>query len=76
MKIQVLKFVVYFMFLVINSIICFAQDENLPDSPDGGSDPLVDPAPINNSIWILIVLAMILGVSVLSKKKKHSEVKG
>lgn len=76
MKNQGLKFVIYFFIFVVSPIASFAQGGGLPDSPDGDDDPIVDPAPINDFIWVLIVLAIILGVYILCKNKNTPQVKG
>lgn len=70
MKNQGLKFVMYFFIFFVHPIGVFAQSGGLPDSPEGGDDPLVDSSPINHFIWILIVLALILGVYVFFKNNK------
>jgi hypothetical protein len=67
MKNQGLKFVMYFFILFVNPIVAFAQAGGLPDSPEGDDDPLVDPAPIDDFIWILIFSALVLGACVLLK---------
>ncbi|MDD3003402.1 hypothetical protein [Flavobacterium sp.] len=73
---RLLKNVMLGLFIfVFNSIICSAQGGDFPDSPEGTDDPLVDPAPINDFIWILIFSALFLGVYVLLKNKKYSKIK-
>lgn len=70
MKNEGLKFVMYFFIFFVHPIVAFAQGGGLPDSPDGEDDPLLDPAPINGFIWVLIVLALTLGVYVFFKNNK------
>ena len=69
MKSQVRNCVLGLLIFTVNPIICFAQGDDFPDSPDGSDDPLLDPAPINEFIWILIIFALILGIYVMWKRK-------
>lgn len=69
MKSQLKIFVIGLLIFTLNPTICFAQGSDFPDSPEGGDDPLLDPAPLNDYIWILIILAFILGIYALQKKK-------
>ena len=48
-----------------NTLMVFSQGS--PDSPDGDGDPILDPAPINDFIWILIVAGLLVGISVFLK---------
>lgn len=69
MKSQLKIFAIGLLIFTLNPTICFAQGSDFPDSPEGDDDPLLDPAPLNDYIWILIILAFILGIYVLQKKK-------
>ena len=69
MKSQIRKFLIVLFIFILNPIVSFAQGTDFPDSPEGGDDPLLDPAPLNDYIWILIILAFILGIYALQKKK-------
>ena len=69
MKSQLKIFVIGLLIFTLNPIICFAQGTDFPDSPEGGDDPLLDPAPLNEFIWILIIFALILGIYVMWKRK-------
>ncbi len=75
MKSQVRNIVMYLFVFLLFPIICFGQDDGLPESPDGSEDPLTDPAPINESIWILMIFALILGWYLLLKKQNFSRIK-
>lgn len=55
----------YTLCLLANTFVVFSQGS--PDSPDGDGDPILDPAPIDDFIWILIVAGLLVGIYVLLK---------
>ena len=71
MKNQVRNYMWSLLFFVWNPLICMSQEDDFPDSPDGSGDPLLDPAPINDFIWLLLILAILLGFCIVVLKRKR-----
>jgi len=66
MKRIFIKLSLFVLCFFINTFVSFSQ--GLPNNPEGDDDPLVDQAPIDDFIWILVFVAVFTGLYLLNKK--------
>lgn len=70
MKNTATKMTLIVLLFFTNIFTIFSQ--GIPDAPDGDGDPVLDPAPIDDFVWILIMGALLLGIFVFLKRNGTS----